>query len=473
MATCIIRNAHVIDVTQGISGRYDVAIEGGRIAEIGRGICPSGEGVAREINGESLVLAPGFVDLHTHLREPGSETAETIESGTRAAAAGGYTTILAMANTNPPCDSETGVQYILSRAAASGIVRVKPVATVTRGQQGEQMADLGKLLATGAVAFSDSFKPIMNADIMRRALEYTRMLGVPIMEHCEDTNLSGEGVMNEGAVSIRLGLKGIPRVAESTMVARNVALAAHTGGHIHICHVSTRESVEAIREGKRNGVRVTAEVTPHHLTMTEEAVLHYNTMAKMKPPLCSEEDRLALIRGLEDGTIDCIATDHAPHSGSAKESVFDAAPFGVIGMPSAFALLHTRFVASGKWTIDFLIEKLTSAPASVLRADWGTLQKGRPADFVLLQCGAKWRLEKRHLQSRSANCPWLGEEMTGRVAATFVGGDPVFVNEEVFPLGLHMGVRKVGSEEARAEAPKRKAKGKSKDKTSKAARRKK
>ncbi|MBI1290821.1 amidohydrolase family protein, partial [bacterium] len=451
MSTTIIRNAQVIDPSQGIVGKYDVAIRDGKIDEVARSIA-AGEG-CQLIEAKGLTATAGFVDLHSHLREPGSETAESIESGTRAAAAGGFTTILAMANTNPVCDSETGVHYVLSRAHAVGVVNVLPVASVTLGQKGEELTNFGKLLQAGAVCFSDSFHSLMNAEIMRRALEYTKMLGVPILEHCEDSNLSAGGVMNEGLMSIRLGLKGIPRVAESTMVARNVALAEHSGGHVHISHVSARESVEAIRQGKRNGVRVTAEVTPHHLTMTEEMVAGYNTMAKMKPPLRSEEDRQALIAGLEDGTIDCIVTDHAPHSGTAKESVFDAAPFGVIGFESAFALLYTRFVASGRWSLDFLIEKLTLGPASIINRPLGTLARGAAADIVLLQTGTPFVFGRQHLRSKSANCPWLGEQFTGRVAATLVGGKVAFQNDEVFPFGLDLGPNSVAASR-QAEKPK-------------------
>lgn len=437
MPNVIIRNAQVIDPSQGIVGRYDIAVSDGRITELARSIEP-GEG-AHVIEAKGLTAVAGFVDLGTHLREPGGETAETIASGTRAAAAGGFTTVLTMANTDPVCDSETGVHYIVSRAKGTGSVNVLPIAAVTLGQRGEELTNFGKLLAAGAVCFSDSPRSLMNAEIMRRALEYTKMLGVPIFEHCEDANLASGGVMHEGLTSIRLGLKGIPRVAESTMVARNVALAEHSGGHIHICHVSSRDSVEAIRAGKRNGVRVTAEVTPHHLTMTDEAVLGYNTMAKMKPPLRSESDRLALIEGLEDGTIDCISTDHAPHSGSSKESVFDAAPFGVIGLESAFALLYTRFVATGRWTLDFLIEKLTLGPARVINRPLGTLARGSAADIALLQLGTPYVFGREQLCSKSANCPWLGETFSGRVVATLVGGEVAYQNKDVFPHGLEMG----------------------------------
>jgi dihydroorotase len=424
MPRLLIRKATVVDPSQGLHAPMDVLAEDGRIAALNNRI--DAEPDMTVVEAEGLVLAPGFIDIHVHLREPGGEGAETIETGTRAAAAGGFTTIYAMPNTNPVCDTHTGVHYVLSRAANVGCIRVVPVAAITIGQQGERLTDFGLLKAAGAGAFSDDGHPVMNSEIMRRALEYTRMLEVPVMEHCEDMNLTGEGVMHEGPVSLRLGLRGIPRVSESVMVARNIALAAMTGGHIHICHVSTRESVEAIREGKRNGVHVTAEVSPHHLTLTDSAVIGYNTNAKMKPPLNAEVDRHALIAALEDGTIDCIATDHAPHGASAKNSVFDAAPFGIIGLETAFPLLYTEFVATGRWSIDFLIERLTQAPASVVRQPWGSLSPGSAADMVLIDTNCSYTFTDAHLRSKSRNSPFLGRTMKARIVSTYHDGRCVF-----------------------------------------------
>ncbi len=434
MPKVLISGGTVVDPSQGLNGKHDVLIEGGRVMDIQRTI-PRGA-ADRVIEAEGLLVAPGFIDIHTHLREPGGGGAETIESGSAAAAAGGFTTIMCMPNTNPVCDTETGVQYVVSRAASVGGINVIPVACITRGMKGEEITNFGKLLNAGAGAFSDDGRPVMNAEIMRRALEYTRMLGVPIFEHCEDMNLSSNGVMNEGRTSIRLGLKGIPRTSESTMVARNAALAAATGGHIHICHVSTRESVEAIREARRNGVHITAEVSPHHLTMTEEAVIGYDTNAKMKPPLCEAEDRDALIAALVDGTLDCIATDHAPHSANSKENVFDAAPFGIIGMETSFPLLYTEFVATRRWSLEFLIEKMTTGPASVMGAKWGSLRAGSDADVTLIRLGEEYEFTRRHLRSRSVNCPWLGTRMKARVAATLSRGREAFVSPELYPDGL-------------------------------------
>ena len=452
MSRTVIRNGTIVDPSQGLHGRMDMALRNGVVEDIAPEVRPESGDKVFDVQG--LYIAPGFIDLHTHLREPGGESAETIESGCRAAAAGGFTTIYCMPNTRPVCDTETGVHYVVSRAARAGCVRVIPVAAVTKGQQGEEITNMGRLQRAGAGAFSDDGYPVMNAEIMRRALEYTSMIGVPVMEHCEDANLSGSGAVHEGAVSLKLGLRGIPRVSESTMVSRNVALAAATGGHIHICHVSARESVEAIREAKRNGVHVTAEVTPHHLTMTDKDVLGYNVNAKMKPPLCEEEDREALIAALEDGTIDCIATDHAPHSANAKDNVFDEAPFGIIGMESAFPLLFTEFVLPGRWPLEFLVEKLTVAPAAVVNRPWGTLQPGSPADMAILQLGQPYTFERRHLHSRSSNCPWLGRTMKGRVAMTLVGGLPVYESPDLY--GKPQSVEKPGRKSTSTKTPKRK-----------------
>lgn len=428
MSRLLIRNGTIIDPSQGIHRAMDLLVEDGKISALKARIDASD---AEVIDASGLHVAPGFIDIHTHLREPGGEGSETIETGTRAAAAGGFTTIYCMPNTTPVCDSETGVQYVLSRAASHGCINVVPVAAITKGMQGEELTNFGRLMNCGAGAFSDDGRPVMNAEIMRRALEYTRLLGIPLFEHCEDMNLTAEGHMNEGVVSARLGIKGIPRVSESVMVSRNCALAAATGGHLHVCHVSTRESVDAIREARRNGVHVTAEVSPHHLTMTEEAVIGYNTNAKMKPPLCEKADRDALIVALEDGTIDCIATDHAPHSAQAKDNVFDAAPFGIIGMETAFPVLYTSFVATKRWTLDFLVEKMTTGPARVMNREWGTLRPGVAADFTLLELGKSAKFEQRHIFSKSKNCPWVGATMKARIAATFVKGKQVFQHPDL------------------------------------------
>lgn len=447
MKPTLLRNAIVHDPSQGIINAFDVLIKNGRIAKLSKEIKPTPEMEVVDLSGYHL--APGFIDLHCHLREPGDEGSESIATGTRAAAAGGFTTIFPMANTNPICDTMTGVHYLISRAEKSGCgVRVVPIAAVTRGQLGEEITNYGLLQKAGAGAFSDDFHPIMNAEVLRCALNYTKMLGLPVMDHCQDLNLTGEGVVHEGVVSLQLGLKGIPRVAESIIVARNVALAEATGGHIHICHVSTRESVEIIREAKRNGIRVTTEVTPHHLLMTDEDVRGYNTMAKVMPPLCAEKDRRALIDGLADGTIDCIVTDHAPHGGMAKASVFEAAPFGVIGFESAFAILHQRLVVEGRWSLDFLIDKMSHGPAKVMGIDRGTLREGTEADFILFRLDETGTLNADKFESKSRNCPWHGERISAAIYATVVGGKLVWSrNPEIaHQLGLPVPLKPTGQE---------------------------
>jgi dihydroorotase len=433
----LIAGGRVIDPASGLNQPCDVLIERGVISAVAPSISP--ERAQQRVDATGLVVCPGFVDLHCHLREPGGQASETIESGTASAAAGGFTTVLAMPNTNPVCDSHVVVRYVLDRAKETGCVRVGPVAAVTSGQGGERLAELGALREAGAVAFSDDGRPVMNAMVMRRALTYAHMLDVPILDHAEDLSLTADGVMHEGPVSLRLGLRGIPRSSEATIVARDAALSLETGGHLHVCHVSNRDSVEAIRFWKRRGAPITAEVSPHHLTLTEDAVARgdgYDTHAKMKPPLCSEDDRRSLVEALEDGTLDCIATDHAPHSPASKDALFKDAPFGIIGFESAFAVLHTRFVTPGRWTLEFLIEHMTAAPATVMGAPWGTLKPGRSADITLLDPARMFRFDRSCIRSRSGNSPWLGESLTGRVVATFFAGVCVFSEAVRFPGGV-------------------------------------
>jgi dihydroorotase len=417
----LIRGARVVDPSRKINDRLDVLIEGGRIAAMERSIERPD---ATAIDAEGLVAAPAFIDVHTHLREPGGEISETVRTGSRAAAVGGYSRIFAMPNTNPVCDTTIAVKQLVDRAKEGAGVRVYPVAAVTRGMSSEALTDVGALQSAGAFAFSDDGLPVMSSEMMRMALECTRDIGAVILDHCEDLTLTGEGVMHEGSVAIRLGLRGIPRASESTIVARDCALSLATGGRLHVCHVSNVESIEAIRHFKARGAPVTAEVSPHHLTLTHERVGHYDTHAKMKPPLCEESDRLALIQALEAGVIDCIATDHAPHAPSLKADTFDRAPFGIIGMDTAFAVLHTAFVAPGRWSLEFLIEKMTAAPARVMgkAGRWGSLAPGLKGDVVLLDPRDTFTLGLEHLGSKSRNCPWLGERLTGRPVMTVVEG---------------------------------------------------
>lgn len=445
MPKTLIRGCTVLDPTQRLYAPMSILIAGRTIEAIHPSI--SAERADRVIEADGLVAVPGFVDIHIHLRQPGGEGAETIKTGTDAAARGGFTTVYAMPNTNPVCDSSVVVRYVLDRAEEAGPVRVVPIGAVTLGQKGEDLVDFGALQAAGAGAFSDDGRPVMNAEVMRRALECCRDLGAVIFDHCEDLNLTGDGVMHEGPVSFRLGLKGIPRLSESTLVARDSALALATGGRLHICHVSNKESVHAIRSMKRHGAPITAEVSPHHLTLTHAAVESrdagpgsFDTSAKMKPPLCAEEDRQALIEALEDGTIDCIATDHAPHSPASKDTTFEDAPFGILGLESAFPVLYTEFVATGKWTLDFLIEKMTSAPSRVVAQPWGTLSPGGAADIALLDLARPKQFTLASLGSKSRNSPWLGQTFKARIAATIAQGQAVYADAERFPKGIAGGM---------------------------------
>jgi dihydroorotase len=442
MSRLAIRGGRVIDPANGVDTVLDVLIEGGRIITVGK---DSGKGAGETIDASGLVVCPGFVDIHTHLREPGFEHKETIESGTQAAARGGFTTVCAMPNTEPPADSAGAVDFVLRRAAETGLVRVLPISCVTRRREGKELAELAELAQAGAVAFSDDGAPVADAGLMRRALEYAGMLATPVIDHCEDPALSG-GVMHEGWVATRLGLRGIPAAAEETMVARNIALAAETGSHVHLAHVSTAGSVDLIRHAKARGVAVTAEVTPHHLALTHEAVLTgpaesqtalaYDTNAKVNPPLRTPEDVAACVAGLLDGTIDCIATDHAPHAIQDKLCEFDAAAFGISGLETALALCLTAL------DIESVIQRLTIAPVRALGLDrriegpvlsrvegLGTLAPGAPADVALIDPAAEWTVEPSAsggFASKGKNTPLAGRTLGGRVTATVYAGKVVW-----------------------------------------------
>lgn len=431
MTTVLIRNAHVIDPSQKLDGVADVFVKDGKIAEIGANLAPSGE-INETIDGTGLHLFPGLVDIHTHLREPGREDKETIATGTRAAAAGGFTSVCPIPNTNPVIDSLTGLRFILARAESEGVVNVFPFASVTMGQNGEQIVEFGDLVANGAVGFTDDGRPVMNNEIMRRALEYSAMFNVPVLDHCEDAALAHGGAIHEGDVSARLGLKGIPGVAESIHVSRDVDLAEFTGGHIHIMHVSKRESLTHIRAGKARGVKVTSEVTPHHLVLIDEAVAEFDTAAKVNPPMGSEEDRVALLEALLDGTIDCIATDHAPHTDIEKDMPITECPFGAIGLETAFPLLYTKFVKTDVMSLSFLIERMTSRPAEIINiAPRGTLAVGTPADITLVDLNEEFEITRDYFHSKSKNSPFIGQKMFGRIKRTVVSGRTVFLNGKI------------------------------------------
>ena len=430
MTNTLIENAHVVDPSQGLDEVTSVLIENGKIAGVGKGMsAPEG---AEVIDASGLHLFPGFVDIHTHLREPGREDKETIQTGTRAAAAGGFTSVCPIPNTNPVIDSQTGLKFVLARAESEGCVNVFPYASVTKGQLGEEIVEFGDLVQNGAKGFTDDGRPVMNNEIMRRALEYSAMFNVPVLDHCEDSHMAHGGCIHEGDVSAKLGLKGIPAIAESVQVARDVELAAFTGGHIHIMHVSKKESIEHVRHGKARGINVTAEVTPHHLTLTDESVADFNTAAKVNPPMGAEEDRVALLEALLDGTIDCIATDHAPHTAIEKDLPINECPFGMIGLETAFPLMFTRLVKPGIMTLPFLVERITAVPARIIHVDpRGTLAKDAPADITLVNLDEEFEVTEDFFHSKSRNSPFIGTKFFGRVKRTIVGGKTVFENGEI------------------------------------------
>jgi dihydroorotase len=428
MNSVLIRGGRVIDPSEGRDETADVLIEDGIIQAIGSDIASTG---GEAIDAKGLVVCPGFIDLHVHLREPGREDKETIATGTRAAAAGGFTSICPMPNTEPVIDSASGVNHLLALAARDGVVRVLPTAAVTLGERGEEITEFGDLANAGAVAFTDDGRPVADPGIMRRALEYTSMLGLPVFNHAELPALVGDGVIHEGVISARIGLKGIPAAAETACVARDVEIAAETGGHLHIQHVSTGRACAIIAEAKCRGVNVTAEACPHHLTLTEEAVANFSTLARVSPPLRSVADRDAIRTALRDGVIDCIATDHAPHTDIDKDQPFDQAPPGMIGLDFAFALLFTELVEADLLPLEVLIQRMTSDPARVLGIGAGTLCVGAAADITILDLEGETHVIPEAIHSKSKNTPFLGRTLCGAVAHTLVGGRLVFSRGEI------------------------------------------
>jgi dihydroorotase len=418
-----IRGGRVLDPASGHDGAADVLIEDGRIAAVAERLESVGD--AEEVDAHGLWVAPGFVDLHAHLREPGQEYKEDIASGGRAAAAGGFTSVCCMANTEPVNDDPSVTDYILDRARKDSPVRVLPVAAATKGLAGQVMTEMSALVAAGAVAFSDDGKTIMDSGMQRRVLEYSRLVEKPVMVHAEDRTLVGDGVVNEGAVSTRLGLPGNPAVAEVVHVARDLLLAELTGAHLHVAHVSTAGAVAHVREARARGVHVTAEVSPHHLTLSDEATLGYDPNTKMAPPLRSKDDVAACIEGLADGTLDAIATDHAPHAVHEKEVEFTAAPPGVLGFETAFAVV-LELVRRGQLSPLQLIGALSWRPARVLGLAMGRLERGAAADVVLLDPERRWVYDPTQGFSKSRNSPWAGRELEGRVLATWVAGRLVY-----------------------------------------------
>ncbi len=416
-----IEGGRVIDPASGIDGVRTVVIQDGQIAEVAeRAERPRD---ARAIDARGKWVTPGFIDLHVHLREPGQEYKETVATGARAAVAGGFTAVASMPNSAPPNDNASVTELILKRAAAAGLARVYPVGCISRGQKGEDLAEYGELQAAGCVAVSDDGHPVSSPSLMRRALEYARVFDLPVAVHEEDLALAGKWSMHEGAAATRLGLKGMPGQAEEVMVLRDVALAELTGGRLHVQHLSAAGSVRAVREAKRRGLRVTAEAAPHHLALTDEDLARagYDTAWKMNPPLRSAEDVRAVREGLADGTIDCIATDHAPHSPVEKDVEFDAALNGVVGLETAFAVC-LGLVRQGAFSERRLVEALTAAPARVFGLPGGTLARGVPADVAVLDPAAAWKVEPGRFHSKGRYTPWKGASLTGRCLYTLVGG---------------------------------------------------
>ena len=420
----LIRNGRVVDPANSMDAVQDVLLSGGRIERVGAGLAAPAEATVLDATGK--IVCPGFIDIHVHLREPGYEYKETVASGTRAAAAGGFTAVCCMANTQPVNDNRSITDYIRAKAAVEGVVRVYPIGAVTRGLGGEELAELAELAEAGCVAFSDDGRCVMNAALYRRAMEYTLPFGTPLISHAEDHHLSSGAAMHEGVVSTELGIAGAPAAAEDIMVARDILLAELTGAHVHIAHLSTAGAVRLVRDAKARGVRVTAEVTPHHLLLTEEAVRTFDANAKMNPPLRSKRDTEVLLEALVDGTIDCIATDHAPHAGSEKEGEFDRAAFGIVGLETAVGLLLDRLVKPGALPLATLISRLSRDPARLLGLPGGSLAPGAPADLTLLDPAAEWTVDPARFQSRSRNTPFGGWPVTGRPWKTIVGGGIVW-----------------------------------------------
>jgi dihydroorotase len=423
----IVKGGRVIDPATGTDGAFDVLLEDGKIRRVGRDLPVDGAEIYHVPDG--AFVAPGLIDIHVHLREPGQEHKETVASGTLSAVAGGFTAVACMPNTDPVNDHAGITQFILKKAAEAGLARVYPIGAVSLGSRGDQLAELGEQKAAGCVAFTDDGRPVATALLMRRALEYAGMLGMPIIDHCEDPSLKGDGVAHEGFYASALGLRGIPGVAESLMVERDVSLAELTGAHVHIAHMSARQSIRAVRWGKERGVRVTCEVAPHHFTLTDEALdgpIKYDTNLKMNPPLRDAADRDAMLEGIADGTVDVIATDHAPHHADEKMVEFDRAPFGIVGLETCVPIVFDRLVHTGRIPLKRMIELLSTNPARVMNLPGGTLAEGSPADLTILAPDMKVIVRAGELKSKSKNTPFDGWEFRGGVAATIVAGRVVF-----------------------------------------------
>ncbi len=457
----LIRGGRVLDCSACLDGVMDLLLDAGKIVSVGKDAMETvwtREGSSLDtplevIDARGLLVVPGLIDIHTHLREPGYEYKESIESGSAAAAAGGFTAIACMANTNPVNDHAAVTEYMLDKARAVGLVQVFPIGAVSVGLAGERLAEIGELSRAGVVGISDDGKSVMNSQLMRRALEYAGMFGLPVIAHCEDTQLAAHGVMHEGRVSTELGLRGIPAQAEDIMVARDIALAELTGGRLHIAHVSTAGAVRLVHDAKARGLRVTAEVTPHHLLLTDEAVRGYDPNTKMYPPLRAAADVEALRQGLKDGTIDAIATDHAPHDLADKEVEFDQAPVGIIGLETSLPLV-LRLVNEGVLTLAEAIAKLTGGPSQVLGLAKGTLQVGADADVTLIDTQTEYVVDRREFRSKSRNSPFHGWTLKGRAVMTICAGKVVYsrVPERITSMSAPAGGHRTRGRRGRASS---------------------
>ena len=433
----LLKGGRVVDPAAGRDGVLDVLIEDGRIARVDKSIAANGAAVVKIPDG--LVICPGLIDMHVHLREPGQEHKETVATGTSAAVAGGFTAVACMPNTSPVNDNAGVTGYILQKAAAANLARVYPIGAVSRGQKGEQLADIAELKQAGCVAITDDGRPVATALLMRRALEYASMFNMPVIEHCEEQTLKGDGVAHEGFHASTLGLRGIPGEAESIMALRDISLAGLTRGAVHIAHMSARQTLAAVRYGKAQKIRVTCEVTPHHFVLTDAMLgvpVAYDTNVKMNPPLREAADRDAMLGGLADGSIDVIATDHAPHHYDEKHVEFDQAPFGITGLETAVSLCFDRLVHTGVVTITRLIELLSVNPAKILNLPGGSLAEGAPADITILAPELTVDVSAAAMRSKSKNTPFDGWKLRGGVAATLVGGRAVYVNGEFQDLRI-------------------------------------
>lgn len=428
MPTLWIKNARIIDPAAKRDATGDLFVVDGKVAD---SLPAAAKKRAKQIDAKGQIACPGLVDVHVHFREPGQTHKETIGTGSRAAAAGGFTTVVMMPNTSPVADNAGTIQFMKDAVARDAVVRVYPTGCITVGMKGQALAPIGSLKRAGVVAITDDGDCVQSNDLMRRAVEYAKMFDLPVMDHCQDHSMTVGAVMNEGVVSTRLGLRGWPNAAEDLIVARNVILSEYTGAHIHLQHISSKFSVDVIRRAKQRGARITAEATPHHIALTDESLATYDTNFKMNPPLRTEEDRRALIEGLKDGTLDIIATDHAPHTDYEKDKEFDFAPNGILGLETALPISLEILVRQNKFKLPYVIDLMTRRPAKLLNLPGGTLAPGSEADICLFDPEEKWLYDAKTGFSKSSNSPWSGQTLTGRVKTTIVGGRIVYANGKI------------------------------------------